>query len=51
LNVSQCKEAIAHWMQQHDGEAVSLLGLQQGLGMQLVDIWLGLLLSQEQQYE
>jgi len=47
-NVSQCTEAIAQWMQQHDGEAVSLLQLQQGLEMPLVDVWLGLLLSQQQ---
>jgi hypothetical protein len=51
-NVSQWTEAIAQWMkQQCNGEAISLLQLQQALGMPLVDIWLGLLLSQEQQYE
>lgn len=35
--VSQWAAAIAQWMQQHDGKAVSLLQLQQGLGMPLVD--------------
>jgi len=25
---------------QHDGEAISLLALQQGLGMPLVEVWL-----------
>ncbi|WP_250126530.1 hypothetical protein [Chroococcidiopsis sp. CCMEE 29] len=49
-NVSQWIKAISQWMQPHDGEAVSLLQLQQGLEMPLVDVWLGLLLSQKQHY-
>jgi len=34
-----------YWMQQHQGAKVSLLLLQQALGMPLVEIWLGLLHS------
>jgi hypothetical protein len=44
-------DAITQWMQQRrNDEAVSLLGLQQALGMPLVDVWLGLLLGEQQQY-
>lgn len=46
--VSQWTSAIATWMQQHDYEAISLLDLQQALGMPLVEVWLGLLLSPHQ---
>jgi hypothetical protein len=35
--------------QQRQGEVVSQLGLQQVLGMPLVNLWLGLLLPKEQQ--
>lgn len=49
--VSQWAEALAQWMQQRNGDWVSLLQLQEVLGMQLVDVWLGLLLSPEHQYE
>jgi hypothetical protein len=49
--VSVWAAEIAQWMQQRgDGESVSLLGLQEVLEMQLVDVWLGLL-SVEHQYE
>lgn len=37
--------------QRPSGVSVSLLQLQQALGMPLVDIWLGLLLSKEHQYD
>lgn len=46
-NISAWQSAIAHWMQQHQGAKVSLLQLQQALNMPLVEIWLGLLHSQE----
>ncbi len=39
------RDAIAHWMQQHQGDKVSLWQLQQALGMPLVEVWLGLLHS------
>jgi hypothetical protein len=38
-------QAIAHWIEQHRGEKVSLLQLQQALSMPLVEVWLGLLHS------
>jgi hypothetical protein len=51
-NISQWTSAISQWMQQQCGtEKVSLFGLQQALGMPLVEVWLGLLLSKERQYE
>ncbi len=50
--VSQWSVAIAQWMEQHSGgEAVSLHKLQQALGMPLIEIWLGLLLSGVHQYD
>ena len=50
--VSHWSAAIAQWMQQGgDNQAVSLRKLQQALGMPLVDIWLGLLLSPVHQYD
>lgn len=49
---SNWSAAIAQWMQQQvDNGAVSLLGLQQALGMPLVNVWLGLLLSPVHQYD
>jgi len=40
--------AIARWLQQRSStEPVSLLELQQGVGMPLVEVWLGLLLRNE----
>ncbi len=50
-HVSQWAEAISAWMQHCSSDWVSLLQLQEVLGMQLVDVWLGLLLSAEHQYE
>ena len=44
--VSQWSAAISEWIQQHScSERVSLLQLQQVLGLPLVEVWLGLLLS------
>lgn len=44
-NIELWQSAIAHWMQQHKGQKVSLWQLQQALGMSLVEVWLGLLHS------
>ncbi len=44
-NIELWQQAIAHWMQQHQGHKVSLLQLQQALDMPLVEVWLGLLHS------
>ncbi len=44
-NIPKWQQAIAHWIEQHRGEKVSLLQLQQSLGMPLVEVWLGLLHS------
>ena len=50
--VSQWSGAISEWIQQHScGEAVSILQLQQALLMPRVEIWLGLLLSSQHQYD
>ncbi|MBV8887016.1 MAG: hypothetical protein JO235_23895 [Chroococcidiopsidaceae cyanobacterium CP_BM_RX_35] len=44
--VSDWARAIAHWMQQHSrSRTVSLVELQQGLGMPMLEVWLGLLLG------
>ncbi len=47
-NIELWQQAIAFWMQQRQGHKVSLWQLQQALGMPLVEVWLGLLHSQEQ---
>ena len=44
-NIPKWQSAIALWINQHQGEKVSLLQLQQTLGMPLVEVWLGLLHS------
>lgn len=44
-NIPKWQQAIALWMEQHGGEKISLLQLQQSLGMPLVEVWLGLLHS------
>jgi len=44
-NIPKWQQAIALWIEQHPGEKVSLLQLQQALGMPLVEVWLGLLHS------
>jgi len=44
--------AIARWFsKQEPSERVSLAQLQQQLGMPMIEIWMGLLLSQKQQYD
>ncbi len=44
--------AIAHWMShKSQSEAVSLKQLVEGLGMPLVEVWLGMLLGGEDQYK
>ncbi len=50
-HVSQWAEAISAWMQHCSSDWVSLLQLQEVLGMQLVEVWLGLVLSNQQQYK
>ena len=49
--VSHWSAVIAQWMQRSEYETVSLLQLQQALGMPLVNIWLGVLLSPVHQYD
>jgi len=44
-NIELWQRAITGWMQQHQGQKVSLWQLQQALGMPLVEVWLGLLHS------
>ena len=44
-NIPNWQQAIALWIEQHRDEKVSLLQLQQALGMPLVEVWLGLLHS------
>ena len=44
-NIPLWQSAIALWIQQHHEQKVSLLQLQQALGMPLVEVWLGLLHS------
>lgn len=49
---SNWSAAIAQWMQQrHDDKTVSLVQLQQALGIPIINIWLGLLLSEQHQYQ
>ncbi len=51
-DVSGWAGAITKWIELRQGsEPVSLMQLQQGVGMPLVEVWLGLLLSQGQQYK
>ncbi len=44
-NIPLWQSAIARWINQHQGEKVSLKQLHQALGMPLVEVWLGLLHS------
>ncbi len=44
-NIPKWQQAIAHWLQQHGNEKVSLWQLQQALSMPLIEVWLGLLHS------
>ena len=44
--------AISQWLAAHSStDSVSLLHLQQELGMPLVEVWLGMLLGGQNQYE
>ncbi len=49
--VSLWQQVISLWMQRHNGKAVSLLQLQRALEMPLIEIWLGLLLGEQEQYK
>ena len=44
-NIPKWQQAIALWIEQHQGEKVSLWQLHQALDMPLVEVWLGLLHS------
>jgi hypothetical protein len=44
-NIPKWQQVIALWIEQHRGESISLLQLQQSLSMPLVEVWLGLLHS------
>lgn len=50
-DISAWQRAIAHQMQQHSEQAVSLMQLQQALEIPLIEVWLGLLLGEQEQYE
>ncbi len=50
-DISAWQRAIAHQMQHSGSKAVSLLQLQQALGIPLIEIWLGLLLGEQKQYQ
>ena len=39
-NIPLWQNAISYWIEQHQGEKVSLLQLQQALSMPLVEVWL-----------
>lgn len=50
-DVKKWQRAIALWMQQSDFKSVSLLQLQQALEMPIIEIWLSLLLGEQEQYQ
>lgn len=51
-DIPQWGKAIATWMEQRcELAAVSLIHLQQALGMPMVEVWLGLLLAGQDEYE
>lgn len=50
-NIPKWTSVIAHWSSQHQGENISLLQLQQVLGIPLVEVWLGFLHSPQYQWE
>lgn len=50
-DVSACQRAITHQMQHSGSKAVSLLQLQQALGLPMIEIWLGLLLGEKEHYQ
>jgi hypothetical protein len=50
-DISAWSQEIAHQMQHSGSKPVSLLQLQQALGMPLIEVWLGLLLGEQKQYQ
>jgi hypothetical protein len=50
-DISAWQKVIALWMQQHSGKTVSLLQLQRALEIPLIEVWLGLLLGEQEQYQ
>ena len=50
-DISAWQRAIALWMQQSGSKTVSLMQLQQALDMPLIEVWLGLLLGEQEQYQ
>lgn len=50
-NIELWRNAIATWMQQRQGQKVSLWQLQQALDMSLVEVWLGLLHGNPNHYQ
>lgn len=50
-HISAWHSVIALWMQQSGSKPVSLLHLQQALELPLIEIWLGLLLGEQEQYQ
>lgn len=50
-DVSAWQSAIALWMQQSESKQVSLLQLQRALKMPMIEVWLGLLLGEQEQYK
>lgn len=50
-DVKKWQGAITHQMQQHNGKAVSLMQLHQALEIPLIEVWLGLLLGEQEQYQ
>jgi hypothetical protein len=50
-DISAWKKAIAQWMQHSGSKAVSLLQLHQALRIPLIEVWLGLLLGEQEQYQ
>lgn len=50
-DIKTWQSVIAHQIQQSNGKAVSLLQLQQVLGLPLIELWLGLLLGEQELYQ
>lgn len=50
-DIKTWQSAIAHFMQHTGSKAVSLLQLQQALEIPMIEIWLGLLLGGQEQYQ
>lgn len=47
-DILKWQQAIALWMQQSDSKAISLMQLQRTLEIPLIEIWLGLLLGEQE---